>query len=163
MKWMRFGALSLFLLVSDICIKYYTVMHIPTMSWMHPFYPYGGIAVFKDFFGVSLSLNKVENLGAAWGLFAAYSDYLFYLRILVVIGLMVYLFLNKNSWKAFPLMLIITGAIGNILDFVFYKHVIDMFHFNFFGYSYPVFNLADAMITVGIMLLIVFSFFGKKS
>jgi len=132
------------------------------MSWLYPFYPYGGIGIFKDFLGISFSINYVDNTGAAWGLLAKYPHFLFSIRIFIVIGLLIYLAkFNFDKAKDLPLLLIITGAIGNILDFIFYRKVIDMFHFNFWGYSYPIFNLADAMITVGIVWLFI-TFFKKK-
>ena len=47
------------------------------------------------------------------------------------------------------------GILGNLFDRLFYKEVIDYLSFNFFGYSFPVFNLADIGITVGAVLLII--------
>jgi len=150
------------LIILDIASKYYVSHFIEKMSWKHPFYPFGGIGVFKDFFGISFAINYVVNTGAAWGLFSKFPKFLFFLRIVIVIGLVIYLgFYNKDKKKDIPLALIITGAIGNIIDFIFYKKVIDMFHFVFWGYSYPIFNLADAMISIGIIWLF-FTFFEKK-
>ena len=149
------------LIALDILVKSYVYHNIPKMSFMHPFFPYGGIGVFKDFFGVSFSIVYVENTGAAWGLFSKYPTLLFVIRSIIVMGLVIYLgFFNKDGRKDMPLVLIITGAMGNIIDFIFYKKVIDMFHFNFWGYSYPIFNLADSMITIGIIWLF-FRFFKK--
>jgi signal peptidase II len=51
-------------------------------------------------------------------------------------------------------MLIIAGGIGNILDYFIYGHVVDMFHFILWGYSFPVFNVADASIFMGIVSLL---------
>jgi signal peptidase II len=132
------------------------------MSWFYPFYPYGGIGVFKDFLGMSLSINHVENIGAAWGAFSAYSGVLFYLRILIIASLIYYLIHSKFSFKrSIPFSLIIIGAIGNILDSIFYGHVIDMIHFKFGAYSYPLFNVADATITIGVIWFLISSFFCK--
>ena len=44
---------------------------------------------------------------------------------------------------------------GNLFDRILYKSVIDYLSFNFFGYSFPVFNLADIGITIGAILLII--------
>jgi Lipoprotein signal peptidase len=49
--------------------------------------------------------------------------------------------------------LIVTGAIGNAFDYWRYGHVIDFLHFTFWGSSFPVFNLADAYITLGAISL----------
>lgn len=150
----------LILLIFDQSIKYYVFHNLPKMNWLHPFYPFGGIGVFKDFFGITFSINYLANTGAAWGTFSSYGKFLFFLRIVIVLFLIVYLFhFNKVKRRSFPLFLIISGAIGNILDYVLYGHVVDMFNFNFWGYSYPVFNIADSYITIGVIWLLLISLF----
>ncbi|MBU6446833.1 MAG: signal peptidase II, partial [Verrucomicrobia bacterium] len=54
----------------------------------------------------------------------------------------------------FPIWLVVTGAIGNVLDYCLYGHVIDFIHFTFWGYSFPIFNVADSCITIGILTLL---------
>lgn len=156
-SWYLKRCLLVFLvLLADIGLKYYTFLHIPKMSWLHPFYPYGGVGIFRNFLGISFSLNQVQNYGAAWGLLSSYPLLLLLLRIFLVCGMAAFLWkFNKDEKAVFPFLLIIAGAFGNLLDFAFYGFVIDMFHFNFWGYSYPVFNIADSMISVGIFLLFV--------
>lgn len=163
-KWLKLILISLILLSLDGLSKYYVHTHLSKMSPMNSFYPYGGIGVFEDFFGISLSLNYVQNEGAAWGSFAKYSTLLFYVRIVIVLSLIGYLvFINYPFKKLIPYWLVITGAIGNILDHIFYGHVVDMIHFVFGSHSFAVFNLADAMISLGIIYLIFGSFpFSKK-
>jgi signal peptidase II len=151
MKKLWFLLSCVFLLIIDAMLKYYTVHHIGKMGVLTPFFPYGGIPVFYDFFGISFSLNYVANKGSAFGLFSAYSAFLFYIRVLIVMALAVYLvFYGRKKNVFFPLTLILTGAVGNIIDTILYGHVVDMFHFNFFGYSYPVFNVADSLICIAI-------------
>jgi signal peptidase II len=162
-KWMKIFCFFVFFIAIDALSKYYTTLCIPKMSLLHPFYPYGGIAVFKDFFRINLSLNYVENLGAAWGILAKYSKYLLILRIFVVVGIFLFLIFSKLAFKkAFPYVLICSGAIGNILDYIFYGHVVDMIYFTFGSYSYPVFNLADSFIVIGIATLLLTSFINKE-
>lgn len=161
-RFVKLAAIFVTLLLLDIISKNLVVKHISKMDWMDFFYPFGGIGVFKDFFGITFSIVRVENTGAAWGLFHRWPNLLFYIRVIIVIGLIFYLIFNKNKIKDFPLTLIVTGAIGNIIDFIFYKKVIDMFYFIFGGYSYPVFNLADAMITIGIVWLFITFFLKQK-
>jgi signal peptidase II len=150
------------LLFLDILMKMYTYFYIPKMSWIYPVYPFGGIPIFKDFLGISFSINHIENLGAAWGIFAQYSKYLIFLRVFIVLGLLAYLIFHKEKKNIFAIMLIITGAVGNILDFLFYGKVIDMFHFRFGSYTYPIFNLADTYITIGIFLLLISFLISRK-
>jgi signal peptidase II len=163
-KWIKLLSISIALLLLDIVIKRYVVIHIPKMSWLYPTYPYGGIGVFKDFFSISFSINYVDNPGAAWGAFSSYSTYLFYLRVVIISALTIYLFYSNPPFRrAMALCLIIFGALGNVLDYIFYKHVVDMFYFTIGSYSNPIFNLADCMITIGIIWVLLESFiFYKK-
>ena len=158
-----FFGLAFFLLIIDQMTKLLTYLYIPKMSLLYPYYPYGGKGIFYRFFGVSLSINHVENLGAAWGLFSAYPKVLLIFRVLVVLLLLTYLlFFLKDQRKILPFVLIATGAIGNILDVFVYGYVIDMIHFTFGNYSYPIFNLADILISMGILWLFVDTFWKKK-
>lgn len=144
------------LLFLDALSKFLTVKYVAHVSFFHPFYPYGGIGIFKDFLGISFSLNYIENTGAAWGLFSGYAIYLFFLRLFVALGLIFYLFFfNKDKRSQLPLWLVVTGAFGNILDYLFYGHVVDMFKFVFGSYHYPLFNLADSMIAIGIFWFLI--------
>lgn len=149
-------------LAVDQLTKYLTDAYIPLMGYRYPFYPYGGIPVFKDFFGVEFSISHATNTGAAWGAFGNYQIPLLILRLILIIGLIAYLFLyNKRMVRVAPLALIIAGAIGNVFDFFLYGHVIDMFHFVLRGYDFPVFNVADCAISIGIGLFFVNSLLGR--
>jgi len=143
------------ILLADVFSKYFTYHFIPSMDWLYPTYPYGGVPIFNNFFGIHFSLNYVENRGGAWGLFSSIYDILLTVRIILVIALGVFLlFYNQEKARQFPFVLVLAGAIGNILDCFIYGHVIDMFHFVFWNYSYPVFNIADMCICCGVGLLI---------
>lgn len=156
--------ICILILGADVVLKWYTCHAIPAMSWTHPFYPYGGIPVFKDWFGIDLSLNYVKNKGAAWGMLAEYQEQLLYMRFFVLGALLVYLIMAALPFsKRMGFFLILTGAIGNVIDFFLYEHVVDMFHFTFWGYSFPVFNLADAAIFCGVVLLLLGGLLGRRS
>jgi len=115
--------------------------------------------VVADFFGCRLSITYATNTGAAWGVFGDFPDLLLALRVVLIFGLVVYLaFFLKIPAFRLPLVLIIFGALGNVLDFFIYGHVVDMVHCQFWGYDYPVFNVADSMIFVGTIALLVISF-----
>jgi signal peptidase II len=164
------GTLGLAILIAvlvfglDFLSKFLTHHYIPLMNSDSLWYPYGGIGVFKNFFGIEFSISHTTNRGAAWGAFANYQQQLLYLRLVLVTGMVMYLlFFNKNQKLQIPFALIIAGALGNICDYFLYGQVVDMFHFVFWGYDYPVFNVADAAIFVGIAWLVILSFFdGKK-
>ncbi len=129
---------------------------------MSLFYPHGGIAIFHNVLGIDFSIVHQTNKGAAWGMFAYFQDYLLFFRLMTIGLILGYLFFfNKNPLRRFPLLLILTGAIGNVIDYFVYGHVIDMFYFTFWGYSYPVFNIADSAIFCGVALLL-FQSYSKK-
>lgn len=155
MNWK--ALLVLFILILDLASKFWIQSNLPLMGYSEPFYPYGGIGVFKDFFGIEFSLVHATNTGAAWSLFSDYSSFLFVLRLGLILGLLYFYYQEKSSLLKFPIAMIIAGALGNIVDIFLYGHVIDMFYFIFWGYSYPVFNLADSAICIGVFLYIFLS------
>lgn len=153
---------SIILLAVDIGSKYLTQAYISHRSAWDLWYPYGGIPIFKNFFGIEFSLVHATNKGMAWGLAGDHQLPLLYVRIGLIIALLAFLaFFNKKSANVWPLCLIVTGALGNVIDYFVYGHVIDMFHFVLWGYDYPVFNVADSMIFVGIFWLIGLSLWSK--
>ncbi len=161
-KALSFGFAALCLLLLDIYLKAYIHHNIPTISASTPVYPYGGIAVFRDWHGIDFSIVHVINKGAAWGAFASLQQYLLYVRVAIIGGLLTYLFfVSASPYRKFCLTLVTTGAIGNVSDFFAYGHVVDMFYFKLGSYSYPVFNIADSLIFLGILLLIAESIIAK--
>ncbi len=89
-------------------------------------------------------------MGAAWGVLADFPNALVVVRILLIAALIIY-FLGVNQRAAWntPLCLIISGAIGNVIDYFHYGYVVDMIQFSFWGYEYPIFNIADSAIFIG--------------
>ncbi len=121
------------------------------------------IPIFYNFFGIDFLISLAQNKGAAWGLFQNFQVPLLILRIAVILCIFIYLFfLNKNPRIIFPLVLITAGATGNVVDFFLYGFVVDFFHFNFWGYHFPIFNFADICITIGVCLLFLIGLFSKK-
>jgi signal peptidase II len=101
-------------------------------------------------------LTYATNKGAAWGILENYPDFLLLFRILAISLLCFYLFFkNKDSRTFYPLLLVITGAFSNLLDSFLYGHVIDTFLCIFNSWHYPVFNLADSFIFLGIVFLLI--------
>ncbi|MBX7066303.1 MAG: signal peptidase II [Parachlamydiales bacterium] len=141
-KWMWIFFLLLGL---DIATKIAAMHWIPSLQFGS--YPFGGIGIFS-LGGITCSLNYVVNSGAAWGFFGGHAGLLFALRMGIIFALI--FFVSKR----FPLWLVVTGAIGNVIDYCLYGHVIDFIHFTFWGYSFPIFNVADSCITIGILSLL---------
>lgn len=152
-----------FILGIDIVSKMYTYHHITPLNWSSLIYPYGGVAVFQSWLGIDFSINYAMNKGAAWGFFSSFQEYLLYARLLIMGGLLFYLLFTKMSFlKKFSLSCVLTGALGNVIDFFFYGHVVDMFYFVLWGYSFPVFNVADSIIFCGVVLLLLQGFLERR-
>lgn len=151
------------ILAIDVITKWLTQAFLPLMQrHMLPF-PFGGFGIFEDFLGINFSITHQTNTGAAWGLFPDAHQTLLYVRLAVIVILALYLILfNKNSNSQVPFIFIISGAMGNVLDSLFYGHVIDMFFFQFWGYDFPVFNIADSFIFLGVAWLCILNLKGGK-
>ena len=116
--------------------------------------------LFSDILGISFQITHASNTGAAWGIFANFPHALVVLRLVLIASLVIYLacYNTKKEWQM-PLILIVSGAFGNVIDFFIYGYVIDMIQINLWGYDYPVFNIADSSICIGSLWLLVLSFF----
>ena len=107
-------------------------------------------------------LTHVRNTGAAFGLFADGDPTLrlaFFIGIsLVALGIIGSFFSKLapgDRLPAFALGLILSGAVGNLIDRVWRGEVIDFLHFKLWaGFSWPDFNVADSCIVVGVGLLL---------
>lgn len=151
------AVLLLFILFLDAFFKFWVQSNLPLLAISMPTYPYGGIGIFENLFGIEFSLVHATNTGAAWSLFSDHPSSLFFFRILLVLALIIFYIKEESPYLKFPIALILVGAIGNIIDIFLYGHVIDMFYFIFWGYSYPVFNIADSAICIGVFLYIILS------
>ena len=103
-------------------------------------------------------LTFVGNIGVSMGLLQAGSDLARWLLTIVTAGIAVAVALwlrrETNRVDVAALGLVLGGAIGNILDRVRFGYVVDFLHFFWAEYSFWVFNLADAAITLGVGLLL---------
>ena len=148
--------LTIFLFSLDFISKYWVHHHLPRIEFANSFYPYGGIAIFKDFFGIDFCITHAANTGGAWSLLSTYPHLLLYLRLVIILSLFIFIiFYNKNPSRHIPFILIAIGAVGNILDTFIYGAVVDMLYFNLWGYSFPIFNIADTLIFCGVASLVV--------
>jgi len=147
--------ISMSLLFIDFLTKAYVFYLLPLFH---------GREVFHDVLGIDFSIALTANRGAAWGLLADFQLLLMVVRILVILGLLIYLcFINRDKQYTLPLTLLTTGAIGNVVDYFLYGYVIDFFQFNLWGYHFPVFNVADILITISVGWLLVIGCFYKRN
>lgn len=110
------------------------------------------IVLIKDFFNITY----VKNYGAGFSILQNQKCFLVGVTILAIILVAILLIKSKNSeaFNRICYLLIIGGAIGNLLDRINLGYVVDFLDFYIFGYNFPVFNVADSFITVGCILLI---------
>ena len=101
-------------------------------------------------------LNYVENDGAAWGIFSGNIVLLILVSIVFLFLLLREIFQNNISrFMGVSYIFILSGLIGNLIDRIFYGYVVDYFQVILLSYSFPIFNLADIVIVVGILLLMI--------
>lgn len=161
-KCVLYFLLMLGIVAADALLKMCVRTQIAPIHLASSLYPYGGIGIVYAWHGIDFSIIHAANTGAAWGLFASLKEYLLYARVLIIGALLSYLLFVKTSrFRQLCLLCITAGAVGNVLDMFLYGHVIDMFYANLWGYSFPVFNLADTFICCGVCLLLLESLFLK--
>jgi signal peptidase II len=111
-------------------------------------------------------LTFVGNVGVSMGLFAAGTDLSRWLLTAVTTGIAiaVALWIRKETQRAevIALGLVLGGAVGNIVDRVRFGYVVDFLHFFWREYSFWVFNVADAGITLGVLVLLVRALLSPK-
>lgn len=112
------------------------------------------VKVINNFFYITYT----RNTGAAWSILEDKRI------LLLIISVIVLYFINKymnkevlDKFESFTYGMIIGGIVGNLFDRIFLGYVIDFIDFKLFGYDYPIFNLADTFIVVGIILLFIIS------
>lgn len=105
-----------------------------------------------------LYITSHRNEGAAWGILQGKMIF-FYVVTLVVICLVILwirkLDIKKEKLLVIALSLILGGALGNFIDRVMYQHVVDFINTYIFGYDFPIFNLADSALCIGVFLMAV--------
>ena len=112
-----------------------------------------------------LNFAYVENRGCAWGLF---QGQVWPLAVFAVVALALLAWKRKSvfppgAWGVAAELLLYSGIIGNLIDRLYYRFVVDMFDFHWGVHHFPCFNVADSCITVAAGILIVSSLFKGNS
>lgn len=100
------------------------------------------------------SINYVNNYGGAWSLFNNQVMFLVIVSFVILFLLIGYMYkfkINKRNIISFGLLF--GGILGNLIDRVCFGYVKDYLAFKIFNYNFPVFNLADIAIVVGVFLM----------
>lgn len=110
-------------------------------------------------------ITSHRNRGAAWGILQNQMLLFYIITVIVIVYLVYFLQKHKHEKKGFNvgLALILGGAIGNFIDRLFRKEVVDFFDFRIFSYHYPIFNIADSALVIGVTILIIYILFEERA
>jgi signal peptidase II len=154
---MKRNTIKFFLLIS-ICISGCS-LDLKTKDIAKDILKEKSISLIDNYF----NLTYVENDAIAFGLLGNISSYIrIPLIFILTISVTLYIFYiiwkirNSKIWLILPFFIILSGAYGNIIDRAFNGYVTDFFHAHyFFKYHFPVFNVADVLVNIGLILIIV--------
>lgn len=119
----------------------------------------------------SISINNFLNFTLAFNHGAAFSflsdaggwqRWFFIIFSVIVILIITYILVKEKNSKYIAFSFVIGGAIGNLYDRILYGYVIDFIEFHYNSFYWPIFNIADIAISIGIILLL-YSMFAKES
>lgn len=111
------------------------------------------IEIIKDFF----SLTYVRNIGGAFGILEGNRVFFIFITILFLGYFIHTIYKEKEEYffKTLYYSMLLSGIIGNLIDRILRGYVVDFLHFKIFSYDFPVFNIADIFIVVGIVFLFI--------
>ena len=105
-----------------------------------------------------LYITSHRNQGAAWGILQGQMTFFYIVTVIVVVFVVYYIqkYGKEQPLFGYALAIILGGAIGNFIDRLFRKEVVDFIDVYPFGYNFPIFNVADSALTIGVLLMIVY-------
>ena len=104
-----------------------------------------------------IDLILVYNKGVAFSMFAFLEEWLKYIQLILVFGVLGYILYMKQVCYAFPAGLLLGGAFSNIYDRFIHHGVVDMVYWHC-GFNFAVFNFADVMIDVAVVWFLILNF-----
>jgi signal peptidase II len=149
-----FGAITLPVIILDQATKLFVQAHMAL---------YESIAIVPNYFDITYTLNP----GAAFSMLAdapawVRKAFLLSMASAAIIVLAVLIVRSKRvSINSIAFALILGGAAGNLIDRAIRGRVIDFMRAHYYDLNYPVFNVADSAITIGVVLIILATFFGS--
>ncbi|GAF41357.1 lipoprotein signal peptidase [Agrilactobacillus composti DSM 18527 = JCM 14202] len=144
--WLIVAAL---IVVVDQLVKHWVVVHL-ALGASHELIPN------------LMGLLYVRNYGAAWSILQG-KTWFFYAVTSVAIVVVLYLMFKKRHGAILfnlGLSFILGGAVGNFIDRLHLKYVVDMFQLKFI--NFPIFNVADTFVSIGVIILFIYLIFFDK-
>lgn len=112
--------------------------------------------------GNLLRFNYYQNTGAAWSILQGKTTILIIISIIMLIFVYSMSFsYDESKMRDISFGLLYGGIVGNLIDRVFYGYVRDFIDVNIFGYNFPVFNIADMAIVIGVIILVISTIKGE--
>jgi signal peptidase II len=123
--------------------------------------PGASFVVVPRFFNISY----VQNTGAAWGIFQGFTPALVLFTFLLLVVMIRYRrhLLTDSLISYVAMALLIGGSVGNLIDRIRLNYVVDYLDFNFGGWSFPAFNIADSAICIGVGLYMLSQIMAEKA
>lgn len=104
-----------------------------------------------------LNITSHRNNGATWGILSGKMGF-FYIITLIILAVLIIFYIKETKYNAFmqvAISLLFAGALGNFIDRLFNGEVVDFIDTNIFGYDFPIFNIADSSLTIGVIFVII--------
>lgn len=125
---------------------------------------YDAVPVIDGFFNIVYVLNPGAAFSFLHDMNESYRRLFFITVTIIAIFVVLYIFAReKSKINTAGFALILSGAIGNLIDRIIIGKVVDFLDFYYKTYHFPAFNVADSCITIGVALIIIdMLFFSKK-
>ena len=116
-----------------------------------------------DWNSACISLNLTFNKGVAFSMFSFLGENLKYIQSALIVGVIGYVFWDKSiiNQYALPLGLVLGGGVSNLMDRFTQEGVVDYVYWHR-GFDFAIFNFADVMIDLGVLLILIFTFKAEK-
>jgi len=138
-----------------------TIDQLSKFAVMSILAPYQGLPV-TPFFNLVLVLNT----GITFGFFASDDSFtrwtLIVLALIISLVLLRWLASSEGRYVSTALGMIIGGALGNVIDRLIHKAVVDFLDFHLYAWHWPAFNIADSAIIIGVILFVLSSLLERR-
>ena len=138
--------ITIIVTVIDICSKIVVTKYLDLGK---------SISVIDNF----MSLTYVRNTGAAWSMFDNNKFFVLIASAFIILGFIMYIAKNRpsNMTEKMAYGFILGGALGNFINRCVKGYVVDFIDVKIFNYDYPIFNLADVFIVMGVVIFIIYT------